>query len=211
LHVIPEDIVKLYLLPTDKAMVTPKGIKFKRIFYSCEKALLEEWFDEARIKGNWPIDISFDYRNMTCIYIKDKNGRGYTVCRMLERLDKYLGRSYEDILFLDQLELIRLKSKSDQGLQNRLKRLDQSQKIIKNALEQKIETLESNRSRVQGIRDNRRIEREQNRQNEAFILNGAERQDRRENIPVDMSSVHIAPTKHPRMIDILKQVQEGEK
>ncbi|WP_223226306.1 Mu transposase C-terminal domain-containing protein [Sporomusa sp. GT1] len=211
LHIIPEDIVKLYLLPMDKALVTPKGIKFKKMYYSCEKALMEEWFDRARIKGNWSIDICFDYRNMTYIYIKDEHGRGYTICRMLERLDKYLGRSYEDILFLDELELTRLKGKSDQGLQNRLKRLKQSQKIIENALEKKAESSESDSKRVQGIRDNRQVEKERNREKEAFILADAQIQDIVSDSLNRPSSVQGAPTKHPRMLAILKQVQKGEK
>lgn len=208
LHVIPEDIVKLYLLPTGKASVTPKGIQFKKMFYSCEKAFAEEWFDRARIKGNWSIDISFDYRNMTYIYIKDENGRGYTVCRMLERLDKYIDRSYDDVLFLDELEQRLRKGRNDQSLQNRLKRLKQSQEVINNAIEKKSETIESNWKQVQGIRNNRRLEKEQNRQKEAFILGEEEIPKSMEDAPLCPIPAPNAPTKNPKILAILKQVQK---
>ncbi|MEA4961583.1 hypothetical protein [Lutispora sp.] len=43
-----EDIIKLNLMPVDKAMVTAKGIKYKKMFYSCDKAIQEMWFEKAR-------------------------------------------------------------------------------------------------------------------------------------------------------------------
>ena len=45
-----ENIVKLHLLPTAKARVTYKGIEFKKMRFSSETALKENWFGEAREK-----------------------------------------------------------------------------------------------------------------------------------------------------------------
>lgn len=209
LRTIPEDLVKLYLLPSARATVTPKGIQFKKMYYSCEKAMTEEWFDRARIKGNWPIDISFDHRNMTYIYIPDEDGRGYTTCRMLERLDKYIGRSFEDILFIDELENSRRKGRNDEMLQNRLKRLKQSQQIIENAIDKKTEFEGSNRQQVQGIRSNRAIEKEKNRKKEAFVLASEEiGKTSAEVVPLHPVLSPGASTKNPKMLAILKQIQK---
>ena len=171
--------------------------------------MTEEWFDRARIKGNWPVNISFDYRNMTYIYLPDENGRGYVTCRMLDRLDKYISRSFEDILFLDELEIGRRKGRNDEMLQNRLKRLKQSQQIIENAIDKKAEITESNRQQVQGIRFNRMVEKEINRRKEAFVLAPEVKADApAEVVPIHPAPVAASSVKNPKMLAILKQVQK---
>ncbi|RDY72590.1 DNA-binding protein, partial [Halobacillus trueperi] len=44
----PEDIVKLHLLPSAHARVTYRGIEFKKMRYSSERSLKENWFGDAR-------------------------------------------------------------------------------------------------------------------------------------------------------------------
>lgn len=54
----PENDVMMQLLPVDTATVNYKGIQFKGITYKCEKALEESWFENARMKGSWKINLS---------------------------------------------------------------------------------------------------------------------------------------------------------
>jgi len=84
LRTFPEEIIKLNLMPKDKATVTEKGIRYKKMFYSCDHAIQELWFEMARNKGYWKVDISYDPRNMDFIYLRSADGRGFEKCRLLD-------------------------------------------------------------------------------------------------------------------------------
>lgn len=43
-----------------EAWVTPVGIFFRGDYYSCRKALKEQWFQRAREAGAWTIDLLLD-------------------------------------------------------------------------------------------------------------------------------------------------------
>ena len=64
----PAETVKFAVLPTAKATVTEKGIKFKGLFYSCDRAKSEMWFEKARAKKYWSIGVSYNPHEMTHIY-----------------------------------------------------------------------------------------------------------------------------------------------
>ena len=72
LRTFPENIIKLNLMPSAKARVTAKGIKFENLYYACDVAIKEQWFETARNKGTWQIDISYDPRNVNYIYTYGK-------------------------------------------------------------------------------------------------------------------------------------------
>jgi len=46
-------MVRMAVLPTDKATVTENGIKFKGLFYSSDRAVREVWFEKVRSKKKW--------------------------------------------------------------------------------------------------------------------------------------------------------------
>ncbi len=59
---MPEETIKLCLMPTDTACVTEKGIKYKNLYYISERAIIEGWFEKARAKGSYmpPVRFSSD-------------------------------------------------------------------------------------------------------------------------------------------------------
>jgi hypothetical protein len=71
------DIIRLNLLHRAEATVTAKGICFRhpevkigyRLRYTCELALLQQWFIKARIQGTWRIPIAYDPRTPQTIYL----------------------------------------------------------------------------------------------------------------------------------------------
>jgi hypothetical protein len=69
------ELVKLSLLPSDDAVVTPKGIRFYGCYYTFPKAISEHWFKRARQKRNWKVRISYDPRSLDEIYLHGA-GRG---------------------------------------------------------------------------------------------------------------------------------------
>ncbi len=42
LRTVPEDVIKLALMPADTATVTPKGIRYKDMYYA-SKTMLKKW------------------------------------------------------------------------------------------------------------------------------------------------------------------------
>ncbi|UTW70798.1 Mu transposase C-terminal domain-containing protein [Anaerobacillus sp. HL2] len=75
------------VISRDKVTITEKGIKFKGMYYSCETALRESWFETSRIKGSWKVDISYDSRNITNIYLINSSNGNYESCSLLPILN----------------------------------------------------------------------------------------------------------------------------
>jgi hypothetical protein len=90
------DVVKLSLLPRDTATVTLQGIRFKGLFYSCERAISEQWFVKARHSGTWAMEASYDPRKPEVIYLNLRNGK-LEPCQLLprdERFKAFVSRRY---------------------------------------------------------------------------------------------------------------------
>ena len=111
-----EDIVKLHLLPTANARVTEKGIVFKKMCYSSETALKENWFAEAREKS-WLIPICYDPRDMSHIYLPGEDGRSYEVATLLDHHKKYSGKTMEEVQYYFSYELFKKQSFEHEELQ----------------------------------------------------------------------------------------------
>ncbi|MFZ5643058.1 MAG: Mu transposase C-terminal domain-containing protein [Bacillota bacterium] len=169
----PEDIVKLNLMPVDKVTVTPKGIKFKKMYYSCQRAVKEFWFDRARTEGTWKAYISYDPRNIDFVYIRDENGRGYEKCYLLESQERYRGKSYDEIVYLLEYEKQMQKTMHDKEMQDSVDLISQIESIVQTAEIMTTELQNRNQSkasRVKKIRTYRKEERERRREEEAFEL-----------------------------------------
>ena len=169
-----EDIVKFNLLPSDIATVTHKGIKFKGMLYSCETALKENWFELSRAKGTWKIDISYDPRNMDAIYIKQNNGLSFEKGNLLEHQSRYKSKTLFEIESLFQSEKRQKQVAKDNTLQAKVNLMSDIESIFKNA-EKKTNnetnnTATSKTKKLKNIKDNRALEKQLNREKEAFVL-----------------------------------------
>lgn len=77
-----EEVFLFALLPTAEASVTPQGIKYHGAFYSCERAVRENWFSKARDK-RFKVTISYDKRDSDRIYVHDPKARyGFQVAEL---------------------------------------------------------------------------------------------------------------------------------
>lgn len=166
-----EDIVKLHLLPTANARATEKGIVFKKMRFSSETALKENWFGEAREKS-WLIPICYDPRNMSHIYLPNDDGRSYEVATLLDHQKKYSGKTMEEVEYYFAYELFKKQSFEHEELQKNADLTSDiehiAQKAKKSFDKEKVEM--SNNQKVKGIRENRSVEKEARRKEEAFLL-----------------------------------------
>ncbi|MBD2441547.1 Mu transposase C-terminal domain-containing protein [Nostoc sp. FACHB-110] len=177
LRTSPEDIVKLNLMPTEKATITARGIKFKGMYYTCEKARKEFWFEKSRSsllsKSEKSLNVSYDIRQPNFIYLRSPNGREFEKGWLLESQQRYLGKNFYDIDYLLAYE--KLQNQKNQGtrLQAKADLIANIESIVGQAKEETEAVLDdtiSNRQKVSGIRQNRADEKNARRKNEAFEL-----------------------------------------
>lgn len=154
---VDEDILKFYLLPRDKARVTGKGIVYKNIRYTCDKALKERWFERAR-KSGWNVDIIYDPRIAEYIYILDKNSDDYQKCTLLGSSSRYTNKSFYDIDFLLEKEKKEKTVLEYEKLQSKVNLINDIEEIVNESTEgRKTNTkdIKSKKSRLKNIKDNK--------------------------------------------------------
>nr|WP_320146316.1 Mu transposase C-terminal domain-containing protein [uncultured Anaeromusa sp.] len=176
---IDEEIVKLNLMPRDNAVVTARGILFKKMHYSCEIALKNRWFEKARQKGTWKIEVSYDPRIMSPIYIRSENGREYEVCRLLDKDLRFQGMSLSEVEDLLSYENTMTSDLKKEGLYSGVQVRALIDQVVEEAITKTNNVtqngLQTKKKRLKGIRSNRKEEREIIRQKEAFVLEDASR------------------------------------
>lgn len=95
LQVIPwNDILRILLLK-DTASVTDRGISFRGLFYTCEKAKKELWFDKARITSRWRLPVNYDPTCLDHIYIIEEDG-SLIQCSLLGKSSAFAGFSEDE-------------------------------------------------------------------------------------------------------------------
>lgn len=93
----PSDTVRIKLLPKEKASITPEGIRFKGIYYECELAWEQKWFEQARVEGCIPVDIAYDPRTVDRIYLRPDAGRTIETCTLMPKEQMWRGFDWQDI------------------------------------------------------------------------------------------------------------------
>ena len=172
LRSFPEDIVKLCLLPAAKASVTARGIRFKGIYYLCDLANREGWFAKARSKGSFRVDISYDPRNMTHIYLRNVGDSPYEICYLADWQEKYNNKCLDEIIYLHELEKLAKQDFSSKKLEARVNLSARVEEVVAEAVGQAKQTPlpKSKTKRTANIRANRDLEKKSIRTEEAFLL-----------------------------------------
>lgn len=166
--------IKFYLLPQNTATVTKKGIRFKNMFYSCETAVKEMWFDQARSKkiGSWKVSISYDPRNMSSIYLHKEQGELFEPCYLLDHQERYQNKTYDEVIHLLKYEKSDSKEAEHIHLIGEIDfiseieaEVEKAVKLVKN--QSSLREI-SKSKKVGEIRINRAFEKEEKRQQESF-------------------------------------------
>jgi hypothetical protein len=177
LRVIDRDIMRLNILPKGKASVSRAGFKFKDLYYSSKKAVEDQVFINP--KHRW-IEIVYDPRNMNQVYIPYKDGKDYEVCYLLEKSRQYKDCYFEEIIFQQELKRELIEMESSQQTQLNIDLDKEIEDIIKGAKEEKDRTITetiSKSKKLKGIKENRQLEKEINRFEEAFEIGKKENKE----------------------------------
>ena len=172
LRTVPEDTIKLCLMPTDKARVTEKGIKYKNLYYISERTITEGWFEKARVKGSYKVDISYDPRDMSNIYVRNIDDLFFDKCYLSDWEEKWKNKSFDEVIYQQANEKYLISQARQKELQSRVDLNAEIDKIVSEAENQAKQTIlpQSKQARVSSIRENRAVEKATLRDKEKFVL-----------------------------------------
>ena len=188
LRTYPANVIKAHLLPRASAKVTRKGIVFKGCYYHCAKALENGWYVQAG-KKSWTIDIAYDPRNISHIYIPQKDRLEFDVCNLTSASRAFENMSLWDLQELQKKEKQDAARRKGEELTAKVNLDDQLLEIARTAQARQIQSGPETRSkteRVKNIRENREKEKSLSRPGDAMVL--TERKFRGQKAPVS----HIA-------------------
>jgi hypothetical protein len=161
LRSFPEELVRFAVMPTSNATVTAKGIRFKGIFYSCERAAREAWFEKARTGKTWAVKISYNPQDMASIYIWNNEDSKYDTCFLLEWNQKAAGKCLDEIIYEQNKEKLNAKQLKISETEAKINLNAEIDDIVSEAKGMAVGLpVKSKRERISNIKENRRNERD---------------------------------------------------
>jgi hypothetical protein len=209
LRTMMPDIIRLNLLPTKEASITRNGILFQGLHYTCDLALREQWFIRARERGSWRIPVAYDPRKLDVIYLRLDNGRRLEPCYLHESDKTFKGNDWQDTL-----DYFELRKQAAESARTRQQQADAEyhariEQIVSPAKKEAKEARggQSKRSRLQGIQENRKREREMERQRGAWQLAQEEKSIQQVNPPegTERRTAYVPP---PQPTDELRRLRQ---
>ncbi len=162
LRVLDEDFLKINLLPISTATITPKGIKFNKLYYVSDYMYKEKWLEQVRNNGLKKINISYNPFSLNEIYYIDSNQVFHTFY-LSEWCQTYLNQNeYELNDYLNNLEKVR-EHYIEQELQSSITLINAIEEIsatAKNMSDSDKAKITGEKTRLKGIDENSKKERE---------------------------------------------------
>ena len=170
LRVMDEETVKLALMPEDTCDITREGIKFNKLFYICEEAEKEQWFENARRDGTYKMKVSYDPRDVHAIYVYPESGDRPVRAVLLDWEQKYDGKSIDECEYeMEVTDLLKGKrAKKDKDAKLTADNFVDSVLAEAKAMKADVSGM-SKRERISGIKSNRKQEKDAQRAKESFV------------------------------------------
>ena len=168
------DIVRLNLRHRGEASITPEGIRFQGLHYTCERAMREQWF--TRIKGRRTRHVEVVRGSLVdTIHLRLDKGKSFEECILTDADKRFEGCDWYDVL-----DYFALKSKAvaeaEAGLHQAAAEYHaKAERIVSEAKEMTRAALAdtdlSNSERTRGIRENRKRHKAYERRQEGVRSN----------------------------------------
>lgn len=152
---LPDELLRINLMRTGVATVTESGIKFNKALYISQTEDFNKWYIEARRNGGWNVEISYDDRDMTSIYLFDKKSKRFHNLKLKDSSVIYLNRTFEEIEdyhFMHNVQIAEFTDDQDQNDVDYFENIDQIRKDAEKNKEKK------GSGGIKNIRNNRREE-----------------------------------------------------
>lgn len=143
------------LLPTVPASITDRGIKYRDLRFTCDRASYEGWFTKARNASRSKIEARADLGWTSDLYVRVQGEASFIRCQMIEARRQFRDRHPDDLTYLREWK--REKRELARFDQATIEHDDLVESIVDEALKEKRET-ETNLSksaRTKNIKQNR--------------------------------------------------------
>lgn len=208
------DKIMLNLLPRDVATVTEKGIKYKKMHYICDKAIKESWFSTANIRGSWKVNVAFDPRNMSKLYLLNNNELSFETCTMVDYEEERFGNMIlEEVNYLIENEDFQKRKYEHTELMENINFVNQVETIVTSAVQSANENQSkdiSNRQKVSEIAKHRGFEKESLREKEQFKLESDEESITSKPVLIENQEQTEQDYRRKSIKEILNQNTNGE-
>lgn len=170
------DHVRLNLLPRRTVSVTGSGIHFEgQLYYTCERALRENWFGRANLHGNWKEEVAFDPRTSDRVYLITDGGTKIEPCHLTDASRHLNGRDWHEVSDYFEMERQAKEAAQSRRHQSRANTHDKQDAIIGKAVERKEMALLatgkiSKSALLSGVKENRTEERNHEREAGKWLL-----------------------------------------
>lgn len=175
-RVFDRDIVRLNLLPKEKASVSRAGIKFHGLYYSCDLAILEQWYFD---KNKRTVDVVYDPRSTNHVYIPDEKGKSFVICDLLEKSSTYKEMSFDEVDYLEELKEdifeYQRKLPNEFNDTSEVQMREMFKKAKKKTQEAVKKSGQSNAARIKDIRSNKKEAKEEKRAEESWEMGNREK------------------------------------
>jgi hypothetical protein len=159
------------VMPTEKVYVSKRGINFRGLYYTCDKAVSKKWTDGAKQGGGWWETISFDPRVSTHIYLHaSESPTGYHVCRLTAGDRAFAGVSFAEVKRAQKEDRHDTADRSVQQIVDAANSASRLQAIEKRA-RNRLKDTKRKPADIKDRRDNFAAEKEARREEERFDLN----------------------------------------
>jgi putative transposase len=162
----PPAAVRMSLLPSGTASITPSGIRFNGLYYECDRARTEKWFERARITGREQVLVAYDPRTVERIYLRLDFGRQVEECKLITRDQMWAKFDWQDILDRRALEKLRAREPAQLARQTQAELHAKQEEIVRSAQKKAAADRKglSPADLLRGIDDNRAEERKHERE-----------------------------------------------
>lgn len=158
---LPEDLIRINLLPTDTGTLTARGVSFKKMLYASPELLAAGNFVEARVNGSKKVKICYNPLDISEIYMYADGGQLQKLT-LLEHLVAYKGKGLDELTVLKEYEQDKDRKNQERELQAKMKLYEELEEIVNVAREESAAERDPNLSKVQrikGIKNNQQVER----------------------------------------------------
>lgn len=160
---LPKEVVMINLLPNKEVTVTPKGIRFNKLYYVSSYTLENDFFSKARLNGSFKVRISYNPNNLSEIYYIKEDGQSFDILHLVTHLGHYRGLSEQEVEKIAEYEKELNKKAEESELKAKLDLYSEIEEIAQKAKQEQEKNRDNSLSksrRLKNIRGNLEQERE---------------------------------------------------
>lgn len=171
LRSVPEDTLRVSLLPRTKGTLSDRGVCIFGVYYTCQEIVKQGWMHRSKeVKRPASLSVAYDPAIAEHIYVfPERNSNKYWICKLSPHSREYIGSSFWDVwLVKEQQKKTTAKAKLIADARKR-----EQEALVKETINQairlgKLEPSLSNAERIRAINTNKKVEKSKERASKGY-------------------------------------------